>query len=51
MLAAFLGSLAAFVLAIVARIRGERWLLLWMPLCAFPALVAFLVPGEAVGWE
>ena len=45
------GSLAAFVLAIVAKIRRERWTLLWAPLCAFPAFVAFLVLGEAFWWE
>ena len=46
-----LASLAAFVLAIVAKIRRERWTLLWAPLCAFPAFVAFLVLGEAFWWE
>lgn len=46
-----LASLAAFVLAIVATIKGERWTLLWVPLCAFPAFVAFLVLGEAFWWE
>jgi hypothetical protein len=46
-----LASLAAFVLAVVAKIRGERWTLLWAPLWAFPAFVAFLVLGEAFWWE
>lgn len=46
-----LGSLAAFVLAIAATIRRERWSLLWAPLCAFPAFVAFLALGEAFWWE
>jgi len=46
-----LASLAAFVLAIVAKIRRERWTLLWAPLCAFPAFAAFLVLGEAFWWE
>jgi len=45
------GSLAAFALAIVAKIRRERWTLLWLPLCAFPAFLAFLVLGEAFWWE
>jgi hypothetical protein len=46
-----LASLAAFVLAIVAKIRREHWTLLWAPLCIFPASVAFLVLGEAFWWE
>ncbi|HEU0247184.1 MAG TPA: hypothetical protein VFR38_08875 [Gaiellaceae bacterium] len=46
-----LASLAAFVLAMVAMIRRERWTLLWAPLCAFPASVAFVVVGEAYWWE
>lgn len=47
-LVGLLDSLAAFVLAIVAKIRRERWTLLWAPLSAFPAFVAFLVLGEAL---
>ena len=50
-LVGLLASLVAFVLAIVAKIRRERWTLLWAPLCAFPAFVAFLVLGEAFWWE
>jgi hypothetical protein len=50
-LVGLLASLAAFVLAIVAKIRRERWTLLWAPLCAFPAFAAFLVLGEAFWWE
>ncbi len=46
-----LGSLLAFVLAIVARVRRERWTLLWLPLCVFPTVVLFLVLGEAFWWE
>jgi hypothetical protein len=38
-----LGCVAAFVLAIHSRIRGERWNLLWIPLCAFPALGALVL--------
>jgi hypothetical protein len=45
------GSLAAFVLAIIAKVRHERWALLWLPLCLFPALLLFLVLGEAFWWE
>ncbi len=50
-LVGLLASFAAFVLAIVAKIRRERWTLLWAPLGAFPAVVAFLVLGEAFWWE
>lgn len=46
-----LGSLAAFVAAIVAKVRHERWTMLWLPLCVFPALLAVLVLGEAFWWE
>lgn len=44
-------SLAAFALAAVARAKRERWALLWLPLSVFPALLAFLVLGEAFWWE
>ena len=50
-LTGFLGSFAAFLAAIVAKVRHERWTRLWLPLCVFPALVAFLVLGEALWWE
>ncbi len=46
-----LGSLAAFLAAFVAKVRHERWTLLWLPLCVFPALLAFLVLGEVFWWE
>jgi ABC-type Fe3+-siderophore transport system permease subunit len=45
------GSLAAFLLAIIAKIRRERWVLLWLPLSLFPMLLLFLVLGEALWWE
>ena len=32
-------SLAAFVAAVVARARHERWVLLWLPLVLLPVLV------------
>ena len=44
-------SLVAFLLAIVAKVRHERWALLWLPLLMFPGLLAFLVLGEAFWWE
>ena len=50
-LVGLMAALAAFVLAIVSTVKGERWGLLWVPLCAFPACVAFLVLGEAFWWE
>jgi hypothetical protein len=50
-LTGFLGSLAAFLAAIVAKVRHERGTLLWLPLSVFPALLAFLVLGEAFWWE
>jgi hypothetical protein len=50
-LAGFTGSLAAFVLAIIAKIKREAWVLLWLPLSLFPMLFLFLVLGEAFWWE
>jgi len=50
-LAGFLGSLGTFLGAMVAKIRRERWTLLWLPLCLFPVLLTFLVLGEAFWWE
>lgn len=46
-----LASLAAFALAVVAKVRHEPWALLWLPLSVFPALIAFLVLGETFWWE
>lgn len=46
-----LGSLAAFMLAIIARVRREPWVLLWLPLSVFPACVLFVAFGEAFWWE
>ncbi len=43
-----LGSLAAFVTALVSRVKGERWNLLWIPLCTFPALAAFVLVWGAL---
>jgi hypothetical protein len=44
-------SLAAFALALTAKIKHEQWALLWPPLLLFPALLAFLVLGELFWWE
>lgn len=50
-LGGLLASLTAFALALVARFEHERWALLWLPLSVLPALLAFLVLGEAFWWE
>lgn len=46
-----LASLAAFVFALVAKLKHEGWALLWLPLSVFPALLIFLLLGEAFWWE
>lgn len=46
-----LAALSAFAFAIIAKVERERWTLLWLPLAAFPACVAFLVLGETLWWE
>jgi len=51
LLGGLLASLAAFALAVVAKVKHERWTLLWLPLSVFPALLAFLLLGEAFWWE
>ena len=49
--AGLLGSLAAFVMAIVAAVKRERWALLWLPLSVLPAIVLVVSLGEAFWWE
>lgn len=44
-------SLVAFALAIVAKVKHERWRLLWLPLSVFPALLAIVVIAEAFFME
>ena len=44
-------SLVAFVLAVVAKVKHERWRLVWLPLLLFPAILLFLVLGELFWWE
>ncbi|OHA53176.1 MAG: hypothetical protein A2991_02100 [Candidatus Terrybacteria bacterium RIFCSPLOWO2_01_FULL_58_14] len=51
LLGGLLAALAAFALAVIARVRHERWALLWLPLSVFPILLAFLVLGEIFWWE
>ena len=46
-----LASAIAFVLAVTAKVKHERWALLWLPLSVFPSLLAFVVLGEAFWWE
>lgn len=45
----FVTSFAAFTLAIAAEVNHQR--VLWLPLAAFPAVLAFLLLGEAFWWE
>ena len=49
--AEWVGTPWAFALALAARIRHEHARLLWLPLAVFPALVLFVVLGEAFWWE
>jgi hypothetical protein len=51
LLGGVLTSLGAFVVALVAWLGHERTRLLWLPLLLFPALLAFVVLGEAFWWE
>jgi hypothetical protein len=46
-----LTALAAFVMAIVAKVKHERWALLWLPLSVFPTLLAIVVLVEALWME
>jgi hypothetical protein len=51
MVTGLLLSAAAFLMAIAAVVRRVRWGLLWLPLAVFPAIVLFVVLGEAFWWE
>jgi uncharacterized membrane protein HdeD (DUF308 family) len=51
LLGGLVASLAAFALALAAKIKHEQWALLWLPLLLFPALLAFVVLGELFWWE
>jgi hypothetical protein len=51
LLGGLFASLAAFALALAAKIKHEQWALLWLPFLLFPALLAFLVLGELFWWE
>jgi hypothetical protein len=45
------GSLVAFAGAAVARLRGDRRAALWLPLLVLPAILLFVILGEAFWWE
>ena len=47
----FTAAAGACVVAIVAIANGERGRRLWVAICAFPALLVFLLLGEAFWWE
>lgn len=51
LLGGLLGSLVAFALAVVAKARHQAAARLWLPLVLFPALLSFVVLGEAFWWE
>lgn len=51
LLGGLLVSVAAFGLAIAAKLNHESRGLLWLPLSVFPALLAFVVLGELFWWE
>lgn len=44
-------SLVAFVLGVTAKVKHDHSPLLWLPLAVLPALVTFVVLGEAFWWE
>jgi len=45
-LGGLVASFAALVLAVVAKVKHERWALLWLPLSLFPVLFAVVVLAE-----
>lgn len=45
------GGVSAFGLAVAARLGHDHSGRLWLPLLLFPALLAFVVLGEAFWWE
>ena len=51
MLGGVVATLAAFVMAVAAKVGHLRSRLLWVPLSAFPAVLMFLVLGEIFWWE
>lgn len=51
LLGGLVASLAAFALAVVARVKHERWSLLWLPLSLFPVLLAVVVLAEVFWLE
>ena len=51
LLGGLLVSPFAFVMAITAKIKHEKWAWLWLPLFLFPALLAFVVVGDVIWWQ
>lgn len=51
LLGGLLLSLVAFALAVVAKVKHERWVLLWLPLSVFPVLLAVVMLAEALWLE
>ena len=51
LVAGMLASLAAFVMAIVAGVKHQRWTKLWLPLGLFPALLVIVVLVETLWIE
>jgi hypothetical protein len=50
LLGGLVASLAAFALAVVAKVKRKPGTL-WLPLSVFPAVLVFLVLGETFWWE
>ena len=51
LVAGLLVSLVAFIMAVVAAIKYQRWARLWLSLGLFPALVVVVVIVEALWME
>lgn len=51
LVAGLAASLAAFAMAVAARLSHERWTLLWLPLTLFPALSTITVLAELFWME
>ena len=51
LLGGLLASLAAFAMAVAARVKHEQWALLWLPLSLFPGLLVIVVLAETLWIE